>query len=304
MIARLCNLIRMKQPSLEQPGLLFASGTTVPTDGATGYATGCIFQHTDGAAESALYVNEGDGDSCDFNAVIPPGSAELADLADVGATAYTAGKILVADGDSFEEVAVSSHATLAANGALTLATVTKTCAIPLNSLHPAGSSATTKDVLPDSPAGDGASLGLADAAGSPVVGTTTNNGATANATEHLQFDYPIPEDYVVGQDITVRVKGLVSAARNAESLLDVVAKHVKAGALDATDLVSTSPIDMKAVTTETNEDFTVSGSASGDELAPGSVLNIVVSFETDDTGGGSDGYAQINGIDVLVPCYR
>jgi len=44
----------------------------------------------------------------------------LADLGDVGAILYTAGRILVADGDSFEDVAVSGDATLASTGALTL----------------------------------------------------------------------------------------------------------------------------------------------------------------------------------------
>jgi len=44
----------------------------------------------------------------------------LADLADVGPVTYTAGKILVADGDSFESVAVSGDATLGSDGALTL----------------------------------------------------------------------------------------------------------------------------------------------------------------------------------------
>jgi len=45
----------------------------------------------------------------------------LADLSDVGAMSYTAGKILVADGDSVEPVAVSGDATLAADGELTIA---------------------------------------------------------------------------------------------------------------------------------------------------------------------------------------
>ncbi|HQL75982.1 MAG TPA: DUF2190 family protein [Phycisphaerae bacterium] len=44
----------------------------------------------------------------------------LGDLSDVGAVTYTAGKVLVADGDSFESVALSGNATLAANGALTV----------------------------------------------------------------------------------------------------------------------------------------------------------------------------------------
>jgi predicted RecA/RadA family phage recombinase len=44
----------------------------------------------------------------------------LADLADVGPVTYGAGKILVADGDSFESVAVSGDVTLAASGAVTI----------------------------------------------------------------------------------------------------------------------------------------------------------------------------------------
>lgn len=47
-------------------------------------------------------------------------SHNLSELADVGALAYTAGRILVADGDSYEEVAVSGDATLAASGAATV----------------------------------------------------------------------------------------------------------------------------------------------------------------------------------------
>ena len=50
-------------------GVLDAYGSAVPTDGSTGYATGCLFRHTDGGDGTALYVNEGDKDSCDFNAV-------------------------------------------------------------------------------------------------------------------------------------------------------------------------------------------------------------------------------------------
>ncbi len=51
-------------------GHLEAWGTTVPTDGETGYAKGCRFTHTDGTGVTdLLYVNIGDGTSCNFNAV-------------------------------------------------------------------------------------------------------------------------------------------------------------------------------------------------------------------------------------------
>jgi hypothetical protein len=58
----------MTKPTPEQPGLLFSHGETVPTDGATGFATGCLFQKTNGGANTSLYVNEGSITSCDFNA--------------------------------------------------------------------------------------------------------------------------------------------------------------------------------------------------------------------------------------------
>lgn len=44
-------------------------GTTVPTDGAANYVTGALFVHTDGAAGTAAYLNEGTAAAADFNAV-------------------------------------------------------------------------------------------------------------------------------------------------------------------------------------------------------------------------------------------
>lgn len=69
MITRICALLRIKEPSVEDAGLLLASGKTVPADGTAGYQTGCLFQHTDGGAGTSLYCNEGTAASCDFDAV-------------------------------------------------------------------------------------------------------------------------------------------------------------------------------------------------------------------------------------------
>lgn len=69
MLTRIASLLRIKPPSVTDAGYLLASGPTVPADGTAGYQTGCLFQHTDGGAGTALYVNEGTLDSCDFNAV-------------------------------------------------------------------------------------------------------------------------------------------------------------------------------------------------------------------------------------------
>jgi hypothetical protein len=52
----------------------FAGGTSVPANGAVGYATGCYFIQTDGGVGTAAYINEGSATSADFNS-IQPGSA-------------------------------------------------------------------------------------------------------------------------------------------------------------------------------------------------------------------------------------
>ena len=49
--------------------ILIAFGITVPADGKPGYATGCLFIHTDGGAGTSLYANEGTSSSADFDAV-------------------------------------------------------------------------------------------------------------------------------------------------------------------------------------------------------------------------------------------
>ena len=50
--------------------ILWATGTEVPTDDTAGYAKGCLFIDTNVAAgTTGLYVNVGDTDDCNFDAV-------------------------------------------------------------------------------------------------------------------------------------------------------------------------------------------------------------------------------------------
>jgi len=45
--------------------ILQCYGITVP-GGVAGYATGCIFHHTDGGANDAVYINEGTATTANF----------------------------------------------------------------------------------------------------------------------------------------------------------------------------------------------------------------------------------------------
>ena len=57
-----------KEAKIEYNGKILDYGKTVPGSVA-GYATGCIFIHTDGGDGTALYVNEGTSSTADFNAI-------------------------------------------------------------------------------------------------------------------------------------------------------------------------------------------------------------------------------------------
>lgn len=70
MLGRIAKLLDFKPstPNNKPAGVLFDHGTSVPADGTAGYATGCLFQKTNGGANTSLYVNEGSVTACDFNA--------------------------------------------------------------------------------------------------------------------------------------------------------------------------------------------------------------------------------------------
>ncbi len=161
-----------------------------------------------------------------------------------------------------------------------------------------------KERLPDAPEGDGLTLGLADAVGSPVRGTATSN---TTATEYAAFDFRVPSNYRDNQNLTVRLRCLISInPRAAVSNLDVIAKLIKDGALDATDLCITAPIDIKLITTATDQDFTIDGDAAGDLISAGDILHIQFSIHNDDTGpgGGTAGGFQLNKVSVIVPSWE
>jgi hypothetical protein len=66
MIARICSLIRMKEPIQNDEGLLSESGAAKPADATAGYQPACLFQDT---TAGVLYVNKGSLASCEFTAV-------------------------------------------------------------------------------------------------------------------------------------------------------------------------------------------------------------------------------------------
>ncbi|MCU0843250.1 MAG: hypothetical protein MUC79_16265 [Thiobacillaceae bacterium] len=90
----------------------------------------------------------------------------LAELTDVGVTTATAGRLLVADGDSWESVALSGDATLSGAGALSIAADAVALGTDTSGAYVSSATANQGLLLTGS---EGASLGLIDCAASQVL---------------------------------------------------------------------------------------------------------------------------------------
>lgn len=159
--------------------------------------------------------------------------------------------------------------------------------LPLTSFR---ETAAMKDALGD--AGDATSLGLADAAGSPLLGTTTNGGGTASASEVASVIAALPQDYVDGEAVTLRVRAKVSAAREVAQTVDAVVKKIGDGALGS-DICATAVKTLTAAYAD--YDFTITPAS----LAAGDLLQIDLTLATDDTGGSSNGAPSIAAVSIL-----
>jgi hypothetical protein len=129
--------------------VLAGSGPTVPSDAATGYASGCTFYHTDGSgATDVLYVNIGSASSANFDPVTSLTGGDLtftgninltgnlvltgnldvsAAAADVVAKANTAAALEVTNGTT-AMIAVDTRNTIADVNAITFQAAATTIA--------------------------------------------------------------------------------------------------------------------------------------------------------------------------------
>lgn len=159
-------------------------------------------------------------------------------------------------------------------------------------LHEMRKTAAYKDVLADTP---GTSLlGLGDAAGTVLTGTTTNGGSTATANESAGFFFRLPKSYVAGGAVTVRLRAKVSVARAVSATCDVVAKRIDGDGAAGSDICATAAQNL--TTSYADYDFTVTPTT----LVPGDLLLVDVYGIANDTGGSSNGAVTIAAVTVLI----
>ena len=148
-----------------------------------------------------------------------------------------------------------------------------------------------KDALADTPGSS--ELGLADTLGAPLVGTTTNGGATATASESAVWLVPLPHSYAGGA-LSVRVRAKVSAVRGTSATIDAVVKELADGAVGS-DLVETAAQSINS-TTYANKDFVVTPTG----LAAGDTLVVQITAATNDTTAAVNGAANVAAVWLVL----
>jgi len=164
-----------------------------------------------------------------------------------------------------------------------LATVaTKEISIPLTD---GNTVAAWKDALPD--AADATSIGLADAQGSPLLGATTISTSTASSSETASYEITIPDDYVAGSTVSIRIRAKTTALATVSDLVDITAKLI--GDTLGADINDTAATQMTIAYAD--YDFVVAPAT----LIPGAKLLITLTLSRNDTGG-----AAISGAPSVV----
>ena len=282
MIHRIAKLLRMTVPSVVTPGFLFSSGETTPTDAARGYQAGCIFQNT---ATGVVYVNTGTYDSCDFDAISASEDTTLASLSDVTGIAYTSGKVLVANGTKYAEVAATTIPVLSATAGtataskalilgasgelatLTTATITTLTSTTVNSTTVnagADASAGTVNVFPATTARGKIIISCADNATNHTL-TITNtalNGASKIATFPAVTGY-VAESTAALTLAQVDVLNGATAGTQVANKAVIADANVNIGVVKATSLyigASSSEVQVTATPAQLN---TLAGAIGG-----------------------------------------
>jgi hypothetical protein len=131
-----------------------------------------------------------------------------------------------------------------------------------------------------------------------VFGATSNAPSSSTVTDASVLLIPLPPEYVAGQTVTIRVNGLITAEPDpvtaAGKSLDINCYEItKTSGAKGADICATAAQTLTV--TAAAYDFTITPTT----LAAGDLLSVIITtvFEDDD---GSEGLAQINGVELLI----
>lgn len=131
------------------------------------------------------------------------------------------------------------------------------------------------------------------------TGGTKLNGEAASGntkTSTAKLTFAVPQNYVAGTNMTLKITARVSAVANTTANIDAACfKSNEQGGVSGSDLVTTTVITHNSVTW-TEHSFTITSSA----ISPGDELDIYIRHSVDDSGGATGAKAEIGGVLVSM----
>jgi hypothetical protein len=142
----------------------------------------------------------------------------------------------------------------------------------------------------------GGVMGLSATPGSPLLGATSNGGATATTSDTAGFFMILPAGYTDGSPVTIRVRSKVSVARTVSSTIAVSVKKYSDGALGS-ELNTTAA--QANTTSYADKDFVLTPTG----LVAGDALWMVVTAANNDTGGSSNGATSVSKVSLIASTF-
>lgn len=177
-------------------------------------------------------------------------------------------------------------------GAAISATSAVTTAFPLNLVE-----ARVWDALDDPSPPTAAADDMAIITGTPGTDAPTLQGAdfkTTSPTEKVGFIVTLPDNYIAGEVVTIRVAaGMITTVANGTATVDVNAYEFDGAGAVGSDLCATDAQSMNSLT-KANLDFTITPTT----LAAGDQLAIILTFGGADSGTGTAVIPEISGISL------
>lgn len=123
----------------------------------------------------------------------------------------------------------------------------------------------------------------------------TADGKSATKAHKVRFPYVVPNNYVAGSALTLRMNGgMVTTVSDTTATLDAV---VTRRAAPTVDICATAAQSVNSLT-PADVDFTL----TPDNVVPGDVLDIVVTADTVDGAGATAVILQLNSVKVRATC--
>lgn len=150
-------------------------------------------------------------------------------------------------------------------------------------------------LLPGTPASD--DLGIIEGTfGTDAPTIQTGDAKAATVTRRMRFQFPLPKEYIAGQDVQVQIRaGMVTTISDSTATVDVEAYAYDGDGAVGSDLCTTAAQTINSLVKD-NRNFVITATA----LSPGDVLDVRVTVAITDSATATAVIGEISKVTMLL----